>query len=147
MGDPNDTTDEVESTEPTPKGESGDPLLKRLVDLSRVGWEADLVLYSNGSVITGHLISGAKFRAALAESIRTRVSAGEPGSDLDSIVAAAVAAEEPPSSPEPEPDLPEPRFIHLADVRLLDGDKPVAPFFRLRLPAVSGFWIRSAPRK
>jgi hypothetical protein len=147
VGDPSDTTNEVETEEPAPKVESGDPLLKRLVDLSRVGWEADLILYSNGSVITGRLISGAKFRAALAESIRTRAAAGEPGSDFDSIVAAAVAAEEPPTSPEPEPDLPEPRFIHLADVRLLEGDKPVAPFLRLRLPAVSGFWIRSAPRR
>jgi hypothetical protein len=147
VGDPLDTTDEVETAEPALKVESGDPLLKRLVDLSRIGWEADLILYSNGSAITGHLISGAKFRAALAESIRTRVAAGEAGSDLDSIVAAAVAAEEPPPSPELEPDFPEPRFIHLADVRLLDGDKPIAPFLRLRLPAVSGFWIRSAPRK
>lgn len=141
MGDPSEPANEVETPALTQKVESGDPLLKRLVDLSRIGWEADLVLLSNGTVITGRLISGAKFRAALAESIRTRES--QQGSDFDSIVAAAVAAEEPPPEPEPEPDLPEPRFIHLADVRVLEGDKPIAPFLRLRLPAVSGFWIAS----
>lgn len=50
------------------RSESGDPLLKRLVDLARLGWEADLVLFSNGAVITGNLISGAKFREALARA-------------------------------------------------------------------------------
>ncbi len=125
---------------PIPRGESGDPLLKRLVDLARIGWEADLVLFSNGAVLTGRLISGARFRAALAESIRS--SGGPEGetSDFNGIVATAVAAEDPPPV-EQEPDLPEPRFIHLEDVRLLGSESQIAPYMRLRLPAVSGFWI------
>lgn len=127
--------------------ESGDPLLKRLVDLARLGWEADLVLFSNGAVITGNLISGAKFRAALAESIRSRpVEEGASG-DFDQIVAAAVSAEDPPSSSDQEPDLPEPRFIHLADVHLLGAERQLAPFMRLRLPAVSGFWVREQKKR
>ena len=74
-----ETTEDRESTEdptlvPNSRSESGDPLLKRLVVLARLGWEADLVLFSNGAVITGSLISGAKFRAALAEGIRSRPS-------------------------------------------------------------------------
>jgi len=129
------------------RSESGDPLLKRLVDLARLGWEADLVLFSNGAVITGNLISGAKFRAALAESIRSRpVEEGASG-DFDRIVAAAVSAEDPPSSADQEPDLPEPRFIHLADVRLLGAEDQLAPFMRLRLPAVSGFWVRERKKR
>ena len=127
--------------------ESGDPLLKRLVDLARLGWGADLVLLSNGVVITGNLISGAKFREALAESIRSRpVEQGVSG-DFDRIVAAAVAAEDPPSSSSEEPDLPEPRFIHLADVRLLGAKDQLAPFMRLRLPAISGFWVREQKKR
>lgn len=142
-------SDEAQSAElpapPIPQGESGDPLLKRLVDLARIGWEAELVLVSNGAVISGKLISGSKYRAALAESIRSR---GEPGasvSDFDAIVAAAVAAEDPPPV-EQRPDLPEPRFIHLEDVHMLGSQGQIAPYMRLRLPAVSGFWIVTKPR-
>jgi hypothetical protein len=120
-------------------GTSGDPLLKRLVDLAKVGWEANLVLFSNGSWISGRLISGVKFRAALAESI-TAAGEGSRTANLDSLVASAVAAEDPPSPVDDELQ-PEPRFIHLADVRVLGNDSIVAPYLRLRLPAASGFWI------
>jgi hypothetical protein len=127
----------AEDPEPPVTGRSGDPLLKRLVDLAKVGWEADLVLFSNGSFIRGRLISGVKFRAALAQSIRARE-----GSDFDALVARIVAAEDPPV-PNEEETGPEPRFIHLADVRLGAGSEVRAPYLRLRLPAVSGFWIAS----
>lgn len=122
--------------------ESGDPLLKRLVDLAKLGWEADLVLYSNGTFITGHLISGVKFRAALAESIRSGAGAKPSSAEFDGVVAAAVAAEDPPPMMDADGDMPEPRFVHLADVRTLGAKEPCAPFMRLRLPAVSGFWIQ-----
>jgi hypothetical protein len=126
--------------------ESGDPLLKRLVDLARLGWEAELVLLTNGAVITGSLISASKFRAALAESIRSRPAEAGASGDFDQIVAAAVSAEDPSSYADQEPDIPEPRFVHLADVRLLGGVGQLAPFMRLRLPAVSGFWVREQKR-
>ncbi len=128
------------------RGESGDPLLKRLVDLAKLGWEANLVLYSNGAFLSGQLISGAKFRVALAESIRARrPDLSAPGSEFDEIVASAVAAEDPPTE-EADLEVPEPRFIHLADVRVFGQAEVSAPFLRLRLPAVSGFWIEAKTR-
>lgn len=123
-------------------GTSGDPLLKRLVELSKVGWEADLVLFSNGTMVRGRLISGVKFRAALAESIVERRPSVS--SNLDAIVAQSVAAEDPP--PEQDDNHPEPRFIHLAEVEIGHSPPIRIPFLRLRLPAVSGFWIESTGR-
>lgn len=116
-------------------GMSGDPLLKRLVDLAHLGWTAKLTFYSNGQVLSGVLISPAQFRSALAASIRT----SDPGG-FDSLVASVVDAEDPPV-PDASLGFPEPRFIHLADVRIGTNEEPLAPFMRLRLPAVSGFWI------
>jgi hypothetical protein len=142
MKDP-EVTRSPEADPPPPPGTSGDPLLKRLVDLAKVGWEAELILLSNGIVVTGRLISGVKYRAALAQSLREGTPSG-----LDELVAAAVEAEDPPAHEDEAPE-PEPRFIHLADVRIGDDGEPVAPYMRIRLPAVSGFWIRArrgAPR-
>ena len=124
--------------------ESGDPLLKRLVDLAHLGWEADLVILSNGSWFQGRLISGSEYRAALAESIRGRRGGSGLYDELDLIVAAAIDAEDPPA---PDIGPPEPRFIHLAGVRALGGPRVITPFLRLRLPAVSGFWVIASPSR
>lgn len=120
-------------------GISGDPLLKRLVDLAHLGWSRRIVLFSNGQVISGALISPAQFRAALAASIREG-SEGQASTGMDELVASVVDAEDPPV-PDATPAAPEPRFIHLADVRIGVSQEPLTPFMRLRLPAASGFWI------
>lgn len=121
--------------------ESGDPMLKRLVDLAHLGWRADLLILTNGVFLSGTLISPQTFRNALAESIQARADDTHLAG-LDSIVARAVAAEEPPPDPRPLAlDAPEPRFIHLRDVRVGFGSQVTAPYLRLRLPAVSGFWL------
>jgi hypothetical protein len=38
-------------------GTSGDPLLKRLVDLAQRGFTAEMTLYSNGQVIHGYVLA------------------------------------------------------------------------------------------
>lgn len=119
-------------------GVSGDPLLKRLVDLAHLGWSARLLLLSNGQLLTGTLISPATFRAALAASIRG--SSGHSASPFDDHVASVVDAEDPPV-PDPAGEIPEPRFIHLADVVFLPPTDLQLPFLRMRLPAVSAFWV------
>lgn len=129
-----DAAEDTRSSDRQP--ESGDPLLKQLVDLGNLGWQPELLLFSNGELIRGRLISAALFKAALAESIRRTGGEQLP---VDSVVATAIAQYEP-SLDEEGHEVPEPRFIHLADVRIGDSE-PFAPFMRLRLPAVSGFWI------
>ena len=120
-----------------PTGQSGDPLLKRLVDLASLGWAARLAVISNGVLVRGTLVSAGVFREALAAAITRR--GGDPTyAMLDDLVAAAVEADD----PEPlwaQEGVPEPRFIHLADVQI--GPDGHLPFLRLRLPAVSGFWL------
>jgi hypothetical protein len=128
--------------EPSPGGTSGDPLLKRLVDLAHLGFSADLTLYSNGQVLHGKLISSRTYRAQLATSLRTE---GGAFALLDGLIATAVEEDEPgPSGLGSAIGLvPEPRFIHLADVTIGVQREALAPFLRLRLPAVSGFWLSS----
>lgn len=120
-----------------PTGQSGDPLLKRLVDLSSLGWTARMAVISNGVLIRGTLVSVGVFREALAAAITRR--GGDPSyAMLDDLVAAAVEADD----PDPlwmQEGVPEPRYIHLADVQI--GPNERLPFLRLRLPAVSGFWL------
>ena len=126
-------------------GTSGDPLLKRLVELAQLGWQARLIVLSNGQYIEGTLVSGKAFRTALASEIRigSDTRAGALYETLDSMVAAAVDAEDPgPSDLGAPSDIPEPRFIHLARVVIGHPDEAIRlPFLRLRLPAVSGFWV------
>src|SRR3990170_4263132 len=136
------TETDLEQPEAQITGLSGDPLLKRLVDMAQLGWRARLILFSNGQFISGTLVSPKAFRAALAESIRSRPEDIPAFSTLDSIVAAAIDAEDPGPTGLGSPyDVPEPRFIHLADVHMGLPGQPAAPFLRLRLPAVSGFWV------
>ncbi len=121
--------------------ESGDPMLKRLVDLAHLGWRAELVILTNGVFLSGTLISPQTFRNALAQSINARTDDAYLAG-LDSVVARVVAAEEPPPDPRPPAlDVPEPRYIHLRDVRVGFGSQVIAPYLRLRLPAASGFWL------
>lgn len=140
--------DEVEMTPADPVQSvtclSGDPLLKRLVSLAHLGWTAKLVLFSNGSLLSGTLISGSSYRAALSESVRR----GNPDSPqfevLNGMVANAITEEDADPSPMGLPAAsPEPRFIHLASVSFVGVETEPVPFLRLRLPAVSGFWITS----
>lgn len=137
MGEGSEAPEEARSEGRKP--ESGDPLLKQLVDLGNLGWQPELLLYSNGELIRGRLISAALFKAALAESIRRTGGNQLP---VDSVVATAIT-QYGPSLDEEGHEVPEPRFIHLADVRIGESE-PVAPFMRLRLPAISGFWITGA---
>jgi hypothetical protein len=124
---------------------SGDPLLKRLVDLSQLGFTANLTLFSNGELLSGRLISPRAYFEALASSIEQRGERKGPFGALDDIVAGAIEAESPTEGVEDEEELsegtPEPRYIHLANVCIGVDRRPVAPFLRLRLPAVSGFWV------
>jgi hypothetical protein len=123
-------------------GESGDPLLKRLVDLAQLGWQPELVIFSNGAWLRGRLVSPKTFRAALAESIRVGGDADSSFAALDVMVASAIEREDPgPSGLGAPSDLPEPRFIHMAAVREATNGREIAPFIRLRLPAVSAFWL------
>jgi hypothetical protein len=123
-----------------PTGLSGDPLLKRLIDLANLGWRTELAMLSNGAVIRGTLISPSEFRAVLADSIQSGDADDPAYQVLREMVAHAVLAEDPDPVPLGRPsDVPEPRFIHLADVTINDKDQ--LPFIRLRLPAVSGFWL------
>jgi hypothetical protein len=122
-----------------PTGLSGDPLLKRLVDLAGLGWSTELALVSNGAVISGTLISQAEFLAALSGEILHRE--GQPEYEvLDQLVADAISTADPEPFGVPDDQQPEPRFIHLADVTVAGT---AVPYLRLRLPAVSGFWLTS----
>jgi hypothetical protein len=126
-----------------PTGLSGDPLLKRLVELAALGWRARLVILSNGIVVTGTLISPAAFREALAASITHRVE--DPAYEmLDEVVATAITAQDPEPLGAGLAEGPEPRFVHLSDVKV--GSDVDLPFLRLRLPAISGFWLADSPR-
>jgi hypothetical protein len=123
-----------------PTGLSGDPLLKRLVELANLGWRAKLIILTNGVVIEGLLISPADFRTVLADSIRNGGDEDRAYLHLREMVADAITADDPDPMPLGRPtDVPEPRFIHLADVTIGSGVR--LPFLRLRLPAVSGFWV------
>ena len=128
-----------------PSGMSGDPLLKRLVDLAQLGWQARLIVLSNGQYIEGTLVSSKAFRTALASEIRVGATTGSGAQlyeTLDGMIAAAIDAEDPgPSELGAPSDIPEPRFIHLTDVLVGRSDATPLPFLRLRLPAVSGFWV------
>lgn len=121
-------------------GLSGDPLLKRLVDLAQLGFSPRLTIVSNGMVINGTLVSATVYRSALASSLRQGAGLF---ATLDGLIAAAIDADEPGTSGLGSTlnQGPEPRFIHLADVTGGLEDAPLAPFLRLRLPAVSGFWL------
>jgi hypothetical protein len=131
---------------PDTGGTSGDPLLKRLVDLAQLGFQPDLVILTNGEVIRGVLVSARTYRTALANSIRA-AEADDAYAALEELVATAIEKEDPgPSGMGAPSDVPEPRYIHLANVRLGRDAQPFAPFLRLRLPAVSGFWLESSPR-
>ena len=133
-------------TEPASiSGTSGDPLLKRLVDLADLGFSPRLTLLSNGTIISGTLVSPSTYRTALAESIRGSDGLADAFGTLDSIVAAAIDIEDPVVT-EAAPWEPEPRFIHLSDVRLGGDPTQVAPFLRIRLPAVSAFWLTTSHR-
>jgi hypothetical protein len=126
-------------------GTSGDPLLKRLVDLAQLGWQARLILLSNGQYIEGTLVSPKAFRTAMASEIRDGMAGGPSDplyETLDAMIAAAIDAEDPgPSDLGAPSDIPEPRFIHLAEVLIGRNNPTTLPFVRLRLPAVSGFWV------
>ena len=126
-------------------GLSGDPMLKRLVSLSTLGWRARFIVLSNGVAISGTLISPSDYRAALSASVRQGASADKRFEELDLIVAESILADDADEVPLGVPaDVPEPRYLHLAEVEI--GSIEV-PFLRLRLPAVSGFWLTtlSAP--
>jgi hypothetical protein len=134
---PRDTAD----GQPYPLGLSGDPLLKRLVALADLGWRARLVVVSNGTLLVGTLVSPDAFRAALADKVRRRSPDERWYEVLDEMVASAITHDDPDPTPLGSPgDVPEPRFVHLADVAL---DRARLPYLRLRLPAVSGFWLES----
>lgn len=139
--DPRDEAQDVAFEVAQITGTSGDPMLKRLVDLAHLGWSAELTLFSNGAILVGRLISPAQFRAALGESIRGR-STDERASllGLDAVVVGIIEAEEPPMSD--VSTVAEPRYLHLANVTLRgQGRQEMVPFMRLRLPAVSGWWV------
>lgn len=123
-------------------GLSGDPLLKRLVDLAQIGFSAEMTLYSNGQVIHGTLISSQTYRQALAETLRSTEGMF---ASLDQLIAEAVEEDEPGESGLGSTSglVPEPRFIHLAKATIGTDRRELAPFLRLRLPAVSGFWLSS----
>ena len=91
--------------------------------------------------VTGTLIAPGTYRSALAASVSKGGAKDQPWLEvLDKMVAAAILEEDPDPSPIGTPtNQPEPRFIHLADVVFDRG--PTVPFMRLRLPAVSGFWL------
>ena len=87
---------------------SGDPLLKRLVDLAHIGFSARLVLISNGQLLSGRLISPDVWRAALAESIRDRERSMAAFATLDEMVAAAIEAQDAGPTGLGRPDVPDP---------------------------------------
>jgi hypothetical protein len=139
MEDP-DVVQVFPQVSPVTTGLSGDPLLKRLVSLAHLGWAPRLVLLSNGTLVSGTLISPTSFREALAESVRRGPSGEGQFEVLNAMLAKAVTEEDPDPYPlGPPTDVPEPRFIHLAEVTVVGGGR--VPFMRLRLPAVSGFWL------
>ena len=146
VGDPSEPGSQAQVLQGTMKVESGDPLLKRLVDLAQLGFHARLTLFSNGQVIQGSLIPAQLYCSNLAGSIRSREKEAGLFGSLDEIVARAIEAEMPLDMDDDAEDTggdepPEPRYIHLADVTIGAQREPMAPFLRLRLPAVSGFWL------